>query len=216
MTVAPLKVHTFPVGPLDVNCYLVHLAGSSETIAIDPGGNGEMLLHWLQAHDLKLMAILNTHGHGDHIGAVDFLCAQTGAKFYLHRADVPMLHDPTQNLSVYFSASVTAKEPDDYLEDGEDLQVAHMTLHVLHTPGHSPGGVCLYCAPYLFSGDSLFQGAIGRTDFPQGSLSKLLQSLHDKVLPLPAETQVLPGHGPATTLEIERRENPYLTTVPFA
>ena len=205
-----MRMKSFTVGPLGVNCYVLQDDFSDAGLVIDPGGNAEELLQYLKQEHISLQTIVNTHGHGDHIGADDRLRQATGARLLIHAADAPMLADARANLSAYMGFTVQAAPADAILQDGETLQVGHMSFTVLHTPGHSPGGICLFGEGVLFSGDSLFAESIGRCDFPGASETELVAALQKKILPLPDDVKVYPGHGPGTTIGWERQHNPYL------
>ena len=205
-----MRMKSFTVGPLGVNCYVLQDDFSDAGLVIDPGGNAEELLQYLKQEHISLQTIVNTHGHGDRIGADDRLRQATGARLLIHAADAPMLADARANLSAYMGFTVQAAPADAFLQDGETLQVGHMSFTVLHTPGHSPGGICLFGEGVLFSGDSLFAESIGRCDFPVASETELVAALQKKILPLPDDVKVYPGHGPGTTIGWERQHNPYL------
>lgn len=205
-----MQMKAFMVGPLGVNCYVLKDEFSGEGMVIDPGGSAAEILAYIKAEKIAVRYILNTHGHGDHIGGNDALRQGTGARLLIHGADAPMLTDPKKNLSAYMGFQAQAAAADEFLTDGQQLSVGHLSFQVLHTPGHSPGGICLFGEGVLFSGDSLFAESVGRCDFPGASEAALLKSLRDKVLPLPDEVRVYPGHGPATTIGWERQHNPYL------
>ena len=205
-----MRMKSFTVGPLGVNCYVLQDDFSDAGLVIDPGGNAEELLQYLKQEHISLQTIVNTHGHGDHIGADDRLRQATGARLLIHAADAPMLADARANLSAYMGFTVQAAPADAFLQDGETLQVGHMSFTVLHTPGHSPGGICLFGEGVLFSGDSLFAESIGRCDFPGASETELVAALQKKILPLPDDVKVYPGHGPVTTIGWELQHNPYL------
>lgn len=205
-----LKMKTFVVGPLGVNCYILYDEKHRVGVAIDPGGDGEMLWRFLENKAIKLLAILNTHAHADHIGAVDFLRNKTGARFYIHKADASMLADSTLNLSAFMGRPVVTRPADVLLHDGEVLNFDDIKFTVLHTPGHSPGGVCYLMEDRIFSGDTLFAGSVGRTDFPGASMEELLHSLREKIMGLPENLLVYCGHGPSTSVGYEKQYNPYL------
>ena len=210
-----LNMKTLVVGALGVNCYILHEEGRKEAVAIDPGGSEEAVWMHIRAAGLALKAILNTHAHADHIGAVDFLREKTGAKFYIHEADAPMLLDARKNLSAFMGMPLVTKPADVLLKGGEVLDICHMKFTVLHTPGHSPGGVCYLMEDRVFSGDTLFAESVGRTDFPGSSAKDLMTSVREKLLVLPDEIKVYCGHGPETTIGHERKYNPYINGFGF-
>ena len=209
-----LKVLTIPTAPIEENCYIAYDEESKEALVIDPGNEGEKILSLLKGEDLKVQTILLTHGHWDHIGAVEELRRKLEVPVQIHGDDASMLTDSRQNLYAFMSGGRMEGEPaDKVFREGAIFACGAYSFKVIHTPGHTPGGCCFYCqeAGVLFSGDSLFAEEIGRCDFPGGSLSSLVGSLKEKILPLPEETKVYPGHGPATTVGWERVHNPYLS-----
>ena len=210
-----LNMKVLVVGSLGVNCYTLHEEGHDEAVVIDPGGSEEAVWMHISAEGLTLKAILNTHAHADHIGAVDFLREKTGAKFYIHEADAPMLLDARKNLSAFMGMPIVTKPADVLLKGGEVLDICHMKFTVLHTPGHSPGGVCYLMEDRVFSGDTLFAESVGRTDFPGSSAKDLMTSVREKLLVLPDEIKVYCGHGSETTIGHERKYNPYINGFGF-
>ena len=206
-----MKVLVLPVGPLKANCYIVFQEEEGDCVVIDPGGDWELLLHNLKEHRLTPEAILLTHGHFDHIGAVDDLKKHTGAKLVIHSEDAGLLQDPERNLSRPFGiGDLRVKAtPDRLVKDGDMLEIAGLRFRVLHAPGHTMGGVFYAGDGVLFSGDTLMWGTAGRTDMPGGNLQLLLKSL-SRLSDLDDSVLVYPGHGPQSTLARERSSNPYL------
>lgn len=207
-----MKWRQLPLGPLQTNCYL-YSNEHKECLVIDPGGDGKKLINILQQQQLKPIAILLTHAHFDHIGAVDDVRNQWNIPVYVHKNEKDWLNDPTKNGSQLFMAgAVSVSEPDELIKDEGSLKIGSFTLDVYETPGHSPGSVSYYDkeTDIVFSGDALFAGSIGRTDLPGGNHEQLIQSIHHKLLTLPEETLVLSGHGPETTIEQEMETNPFL------
>lgn len=193
------------------NCYLLWDEASKEALIIDAADQSVEIKNFIEKNDLTLKYILNTHGHGDHIGGNRFfkdLFPQ--AKVGIHEKDADFLLKPNLNLSLYFDNPVTSPSAEFYLEDDALIHLGASQIRVIHTPGHTPGGVSLYAKPYLFSGDTLFAEEVGRTDFPGGSFAVLIESIKNKLFSLPEETIVLPGHGPTSTIGEERRYNPYV------
>ncbi len=194
-----MQILTVTGGMLQTNCYLVWNEGAKDCVVIDPGFEATEILVQLRAQGKKVAAILLTHGHFDHVGGVKALAEETGCKVYLHKEDLGL---PTQMTAGIISAT-------DYYGEGDVLQLAGLRLQVLHTPGHTPGSVCLQCENVIFTGDTLFAGSCGRTDFPGGSYTQMRESLN-RLATLPGDFHVLSGHGQPTTLEAERRNNPYI------
>ena len=198
------------VGPLEVNCYLIIDENTREAAVIDPGDDADAILGVIRQEKVEVKYIINTHGHFDHVGANAVLKAATGAVALLHRDDAELLGDAVDQGAI-FGMTVTAPPPPDrFLEDGEALRVGDLSLTILHTPGHSRGGISVFANGVVFTGDALFAGSIGRTDFPGGDLMTLITSIRNKLLTLPDDTKVFPGHGPESTIGDERRENPFL------
>ncbi|MBN2908400.1 MBL fold metallo-hydrolase [Polycladomyces sp. WAk] len=206
-----MNVRSFTLGPVATNCYVLY--EESEAVVIDPGMGPDPVLEWVQAEQLKVRAILLTHAHFDHIGGVEAVRAATGAPVYLHRAEADWLTDPQKNGSSLFPGLELIRcNPADYLlEGGETLKLISREFRVYHTPGHSPGSVTFHLDDQVFSGDVLFAGSIGRTDLPGGNYETLMRSIHDVLMEMPEETQVYPGHGPATSIGREQASNPFVT-----
>ena len=217
-----MLVTGFPAEAFGTNCYVVATAPGEECVVIDPGIGVERQLDELLAkHRLQPAAVLLTHGHLDHTFSVAPVCRARGITAYVHPGDLEMLADPAKGLSAdlteLFGGRLTYTEPDDVAElaDGQVISIAGLEIAVNHAPGHTSGSVMFHAPgeerePLCFSGDVLFAGSIGRTDLPGGDMAAMWASLRDKVLPLPDETVVLPGHGPTTTIAAERATNPYL------
>jgi len=205
-----MQVRSLPVGPLLTNCFVVWDEPSKQAMIIDPGGDADRILGLVQAEGLTVCLLVNTHGHADHILANSRLREQTGAPLCIHELDAPMLTDSMANLSAWAGLPYRAAPPDRLLREGDELAVGALTFRVLHTPGHTPGGISLVGPGCVFSGDCLFEGSIGRTDFPGGNHRLLIQSIREKLLALPDDTVVYSGHGPQTTIGQERATNPFL------
>lgn len=205
-----LEISVIPVGPIKANCYLVYDVKTRETLVIDPGAEGARIQKEIEELELKVKHLVNTHGHSDHIGANQFLQEATGAPLYIHEADSSMLTDAQKNLSAYLGEEINGPAADRYLQDGDILEVGDLRFQVRHTPGHTPGGICLVGQGVCFSGDTLFADAVGRTDLPGGSWEGLLNSIKTKLLILADEIVVYPGHGPLTSIGHEKSANPYL------
>lgn len=205
-----LNVITLCVGPIQANCYLLYDSETLSTLIIDPGDEGARILTEIERLGLTPRMILNTHGHGDHIGANGVIKNAFDVPLAIHREDAVMLANPDANLSSFVGEAIISPEADLLLEDGQTLDFEDRKVLILHTPGHSPGGVSFYVENLLFSGDALFLGSVGRSDLPGGSHQELVAGIRAKLLSLPDKTLVYPGHGPSTTIENERRENPFL------
>lgn len=199
---------------MGVYCYIVGCTKTSLCAVIDPGGDEDKILKEVKDSGLTIDAIIATHGHPDHVCGNRILKEASGADIIMHEADAEFFARP--EVVKYFSMlGLEASPPADItVKDGDIITVGEVKMQVIHTPGHSPGGICLYCAPDLITGDSLFVGAIGRTDFPGGSHEELISGIKSKLLSLPPETVVWPGHGyggSRSTIADEARSNPYLT-----
>jgi glyoxylase-like metal-dependent hydrolase (beta-lactamase superfamily II) len=207
-----LNVLQIPVGPFQANAYIVWNGGAREALLVDAGAEAERLLGELAARDLSLAGILQTHAHGDHIAALDDVVAATGAPVWLHPEAEPMLRSPDANLSASAGLPVSARVPYQPVRQGDELTLLGRRIRVYETPGHAPGSVSFHLPEdgMVFTGDALFAGSIGRTDFPGGSLSTLLEGIRDRLLTMPDETVVYSGHMEATTIGRERRTNPFL------
>ena len=194
-----LKIHTFPLGNYQTNCYIIHDDSVRKCCVIDPGYTPETLLQILEHLGLELEAILLTHGHFDHVGGVKVLAAETDCKVYLCEKDLSM--PPQMTAGPLYHTNTYG--------EGDVLALAGLTISVMHTPGHTPGSVCLLCEDHMFSGDTLFEGSCGRTDLPGGSWSAIHDSLA-RLAKLEKNYTVHPGHGMNTTLAIEKIYNPYM------
>lgn len=208
-----IEMKTLVVGPLDVNCHILWHTDDRTAVIIDPGGDADLIEQEIKSRDLSVRFVINTHGHFDHVGANPALCASLGVGLAIHPADAALLERaPEQALS--FGLTTPAQPaPKLLLEDKAVVTAGSLSLEVIHTPGHSPGGVCLYIEErrIVFTGDTLFAGGIGRTDLPGGSYETLISSIKHKIFPLGDDVVVYPGHGPASTVGQERATNPYLT-----
>lgn len=203
-------VEKLVVGPFASNCYIVGSQSNKEGMIIDPGDEAKQILKRVKDLGLDIKFIVLTHGHIDHTGALKEVREVTGAKVAIHGDDAKSLK--VQSLSRIFGLSYpTPPPPDRLLKDGDSLDVGGMHFEVLHTPGHTPGGICLLGQGVVFSGDTLFNYGVGRTDLPGGSSSQLLNSIQTKLMTLPDNTVVYPGHGPDTTIGAERVGNPFLS-----
>lgn len=203
---------TIVVGELGVNCYLLADSETKEGVVIDPGGEPERILAAVKNSNIKVLNVLNTHGHFDHIGGNRRVTEATGAMLMINREDEPFLTRASTSARMYGLKAEDSPAPSSYLAEGDTVRFGSHEIRVIHIPGHSPGGCCFYLEKdaILISGDSLFADSIGRTDLPGGSQSLLVSSIRAKLLTLPETTRVFPGHGPSTTIGHEKRHNPYL------
>jgi hydroxyacylglutathione hydrolase len=198
------------VSPLLENCYIVGDAATMQGVVIDPGDEAERIASAIQRLGLSVTQIVNTHGHVDHVGAVANLKDTLGAKFYLHPAEKMHLERLPQAAAIYGIKNARIPEIDVELADGDTIMFGELAMRVVHTPGHTPGHCLLVCDEHVFCGDLIFAGSIGRTDFPGGDYPTIVDSLERAILTLPDPTRLYPGHGPATTVAIEKQYNPFL------
>lgn len=204
-------VASLTVGALQENCYLYACPETLEAVIIDPGDEAGRILQRIKELRFIPKYIINTHGHIDHICAIDEVSEVYPVPLAIHPADVPMYTDEQTARLFGRSAPLVKRKPDILLQEGDTLSFGTLTLEVLHTPGHTPGGICLLSRPYcIFSGDTLFQRSIGRTDLPGGNYQQILTSIREKLYTLDEELVVFPGHGDPTTIMEEKYENPFI------
>jgi hydroxyacylglutathione hydrolase len=209
-----MKIDTLILGSYETNCYVLRKdVKHNDCLIIDTGLDAQPLIEFLKKEELTPEAVLLTHGHADHIAAIGELKKLwPNLKVCIHKKDAHLLSNPHKNMSSLAGICFKTSPPDILLEDEMRISYAGISLDVLHTPGHTPGGVCFYDSGsgVVFTGDTLFAGGVGRTDFPYGSSEQLIASIKEKLFILPETTRVYPGHGPATTIRNEKKHNPYL------
>lgn len=206
-----LELSRFTLGPFLENCYLLVGPSGKRAAVVDPGLESEVVLDEIRSRGLQLDWIINTHGHLDHVAGNRFFKEQTGAPIVIHEADAGFLEQLEQQGRMFGLSVLNSPPPDHHFIDGQPFLFDGVPLEVIHTPGHSPGGVCLRFGRRMLVGDTLFQGSIGRTDLPGGSLAQLVASIRDRLFTLPGETLCYPGHGDETTLQTEQRDNPFVS-----
>jgi hydroxyacylglutathione hydrolase len=207
---AILIIKELVVGPLMANCFICGCSKTKEAVVIDPGGDANTILLSLADSKLKAKYIINTHGHFDHVSANGKMKDATGADILIHPLDAPMLEKLSSN-AAFFGVSVENSPPcDQTLEEGDTVSFGDITLKVIHTPGHTPGGISLYTNGVVFVGDTLFAGSIGRTDFPGGDFNTLISSIKTKLFKMEDDIRVFSGHGPETSIGTEKRHNPFV------
>lgn len=206
------KIHLMVLGAISTNCYILYAEDTKKAVIFDPADRADAISDKLEKLGVRLEAICLTHGHFDHIMAVNDLKKKFGVKVYAQEDEVSLAADGMENLTQWNGESYTVKV-DVPLKDGEKIELAGFLMQVLHTPGHTKGSCCYYLPEekIIFSGDTLFAGSVGRSDFPTGSGGTLLRSLREKLAPLPDETEVYPGHGEQTDIGYEKKNNPYFT-----
>lgn len=206
-----LKIGRIVLGMCQTNCYFVYEEGSSRVIVFDPADKGDYIFNGLKEKGFTVEAILLTHGHFDHIWGVEQLRELSGAKVYVYEGEKELCEDASLNVSKGAGRACTVKA-DEYVKDGEEITAAGISCRLIATPGHTGGSCCYYFEndKILISGDTLFQESVGRTDLPTGSMSMLVRSVKEKLLPLPEEVKVYPGHGESTTIGYEKKYNPFL------
>ncbi|NLV15775.1 MAG: MBL fold metallo-hydrolase [Syntrophomonadaceae bacterium] len=199
------------LGGIGANCYIIGCEETKEGAVIDPGGGAASILKVVKEEGLVIKYIINTHGHIDHIGANTEIKEATGADILIHEKDAKMLTSSAANFSMFMGRKVTSPAASWLLKDGDTIKIGKtIQLEVIHTPGHTQGGICLKTGNVLFSGDTLFASSIGRTDFPGGSYKTLISSIKERLMSLDDDVVVYPGHMQPTTIGYERRNNPFL------
>ncbi len=199
-----------PTGPIGTNCYLLGDPETRRAAVIDPGGDAPVILDLLRHHDLTIELLVATHGHWDHVGAVHALKQATGARFLAPEGDLELIRNASTSALLFGAVIDPPPDPDGFLAEGDVLSVGKVRLQVLAAPGHTPGHVILVGPGFAFVGDVIFAGSVGRTDLPGGDWETLMESIRTKILTLPDDTVLYPGHGPPTTVRRERISNPFL------
>ncbi|MBI4697539.1 MAG: MBL fold metallo-hydrolase [Nitrospirae bacterium] len=194
------------VGPLEENCYIVGDEKTKEALVIDPGDEPDRIIDVIKDNGLKVKTIIFTHAHFDHVGAVGDIKKETGAKVFIHKEETELYNGAKDQAAFWGYDLDDLPEPDGFLNEGDTVRAGGLEFKVLHTPGHSPGGICIYGSGVVFTGDTIFQGSVGRTDFYGGDVNKIKASFK-RLLDLPDDTAVYSGHGPSTTIGREKREN---------
>lgn len=202
-------VRSLVVGPLDVNCFIIWDEASKKAMVIDPGDEPDRIMEIINNESLSVDYIVCTHAHFDHVGAVADIKKETGAKVVIHRDELEIYHGAKDQAAFWGYDLDPLPEPEIFVKDGDEISLGGISFRVLHTPGHSPGGICLSGEGVIVTGDTLFAGAVGRTDFYGGDMNRLRESFK-RLMSFPPETEVLPGHGPNSTIGRERSENVFL------
>lgn len=206
-----IKIGRMVVGAVQTNCYFLQNVDTNEVIVVDPGAKGERIYEEMTNHGYTIKAVLLTHGHFDHVMGADAIRKAANVKVYLGEQDGKLIENADLNVSAMFGTPYTTKA-DILVKDGEELELAGIKMKVIHTPGHTAGGVCYYLEEekILVCGDTLFAESVGRTDFPTSSSSALVNAIREKLFTLPEEVYVYPGHGPTTTIGHEKENNPFV------
>ncbi|MBC8590421.1 MBL fold metallo-hydrolase [Wansuia hejianensis] len=205
-----MKIQRIPAGIYAANCYIIYCHNTKEGIIVDPGGDADTIIENIKNNKIEIKYIVLTHGHGDHIGAVKELKDELDVPLLAHEDEQELLKNPNINLSATMAMGAIELEPDILLKDKDIIEFGNLKGEVIHTPGHTRGGICLKLDDYLISGDTLFKGSIGRTDLLGGNYKDLMDSIKNKILILDENTIVLPGHGQSSTILDEKLYNPFL------
>ncbi len=207
-------IHRIVIGSIMENAYILGAVGSKDCVVIDPGGNPDVILEQVDILGFNVSMILNTHGHADHIGGVSGIKRVSGATYAIHNKEASILQSDNRWAVNIMPGFEDPPIPDIWLGDNnKDITLEDFSITIIETGGHTPGGVCFYADGAVFTGDTLFRGSIGRYDLPGGDGELLVRNIHQKLLTLPGDTRVLPGHGPESTIIWEKTTNPYLTGV---
>jgi glyoxylase-like metal-dependent hydrolase (beta-lactamase superfamily II) len=204
-------IENIVVGPLEVNCYILGCDDTREAAIIDPGGDAEEIIKAVEKGKLTPKLIINTHAHFDHVGGVKTLQDHFRIDFLLHKDDLFLIESLNEQATSFGLGSMPRPEVNKFVNNEDKVSFGQKVVKVIHTPGHTPGGVCYYVDNNIFVGDTMFAGSIGRTDFPGGSYETLIKSIKERLFPLGDSVTVYPGHGPSTTIGNEKSHNPFLT-----
>ena len=210
MTSSDLAIDMLAVGPLSTNCFIVWDKDKKQGIVIDPGDDGDIIVQRVRELGIDILAVYATHGHFDHVAGSAPLKAEFDVEFIMHEGDLFFIEDAVESAARWGITIAEPSKPDRFIKGGDKVKVGDFELDVLYTPGHSPGGISFYRENMLFSGDCLFQGSIGRTDFRKGSLDELTKTIRTCLYTLPDDTIVYTGHGPTTTIGEEKLNNPFV------
>lgn len=202
-------IERIPAGSYQTNCYIIECENSKECAIIDPAGSLNKILEYIKSRSLLPKYIILTHGHGDHIGAVEELKELYNIDILIHKEDEYMINDRNANLSSLMGKGIEFKS-DKNVADGECIKVGHLILNFIHTPGHTKGSMCILADNVIFTGDTLFANSIGRTDLEGGSYDQIIKSIKEKLVKLDENIKVLPGHGPASSIGVEKTTNPFI------
>ncbi len=207
-----LEIKEIVVGPLEVNCYIVYDTENREAIVVDPGDEPDRILDLITSSNLKVRHIICTHTHFDHVGTIPELKEKTAAQIVIHEKEAE-IYEAARDMAAFWGYDVDPLPPPDiFVSEGDEIKTGNLVFRIIHTPGHSPGGICLYGSGIAITGDTLFAGSVGRTDLPGGDINLLKESFK-RLMSLPENTAVLPGHGPRSTIGREKRENFFINEV---
>ena len=204
-----MLLETLVVGPLSVNCYIFACEKTHQAAIVDPGDEADQILSVVKKLDCRVKYILLTHGHIDHLSQIPILKNKLKAEFLMHEQDIPLVQSASTQAALFGLPDPGDLKPDRFLNDGDIIHLGELTIQVIHSPGHSPGSITFQVNQKLFVGDLIFNGSIGRTDLPGGDYSQIIESIQKKIFTLPDSVEIYPGHGPATTVGIEKNTNPF-------
>lgn len=198
-----LNIKTVPAGIYEANCYILVDEDTKDCVIIDAGGDADKIETAVESMSGKPKYVILTHGHFDHVGGVEEICSEYNIPFYISRADEEYMEKDSSVFGTLPKASV-------YIKEGDTIKLGSYEIKVIETPGHTKGGLCFFVDNKVFTGDTLFQGSVGRTDFPGGDMNEIISSIKNKLLPLGDDVEVYPGHGPSSSIRFEKMRNPYL------